>query len=104
MSRSTAIMVTFCLAILTGCATGPDSGPPPYPPVPPLMDDPMPKPPVTADALVWQPGHWDWTGSDYVWHHGLYIPAAGHGPLWQPGWWNRTAAGWRWERAQWVGN
>lgn len=105
MSRSTAIMVTLCLGILTGCMAGPDGGAlPPYPPVPPLMADPMPRPPVTAQALVWQAGHWDWTGSDYVWQAGQYVPAAGHGPLWRPGWWNLSAAGWRWEPAQWVGN
>jgi hypothetical protein len=34
----------------------------PYPPVPPLQTETMPLPPVTVTPLIWQPGHWDWTG------------------------------------------
>ena len=37
----------------------------PYPPVPALISETVPKPPVTAEPLMWQPGHWDWNGSGY---------------------------------------
>ena len=55
---------------------------PPAPPVPAPRADPMPLPPVTPEALIWQPGHWDWTGSGYVWAPGFYVPAASHGGNW----------------------
>ena len=61
---------------------------------PPGADTPVaetvPKPPVTAEPLMWQPGHWDWNGSGYVWTRGEYVPAGGHGNLWTPGWWMPT--------------
>ena len=75
---------------------------PPYPSVPALRADPMPKPPFTAEQLLWQPGHWDWSGSGYVWAPGQYVPAAGHGGSWMPGWWSRVDGIWRWEPAHWV--
>ena len=48
--------------ILAGCTT---INPPV--PVPAPMAETMPKPPVSAEPLIWQPGHWDWTGNAYVW-------------------------------------
>ncbi|MBV9249833.1 MAG: YXWGXW repeat-containing protein [Acetobacteraceae bacterium] len=62
----------------------------------------MPLPPVTAEPLIWQPGFWDWTGSGYSWHHGQYVPAAGHGDKFQPGYWARTPSGWVWQPAHWT--
>ena len=35
------------------------------------------QPPVSPVPLVWQPGHWDWTGSSYVWAPGQYVDAGG---------------------------
>lgn len=90
------------LGLLAGCAAQPGTSTGPYPPVPPLMAETLPKPPVTGDALVWQPGHWDWSGSGYLWQPGQYVPAAGHGGLWQPGWWAPMASGWSWQPAHWA--
>ena len=95
------IIVSLCgLLLLAACSAGVAT--PPYPPVPALQADPMPKPPVTQEPLIWQPGFWDWNGKAYAWTAGQYVPAAGHGSSWMPGWWNLTEGGWHWERAHWV--
>ncbi len=86
----------------TGCTQGSMAEANPYPPVPTLIPETVPKPPVTAEALEWQPGYWDWNGSGYVWARGQYVPAAGHGNLWMPGWWSRGAAGWAWQPPHWM--
>lgn len=83
-------------ALLAGCST--DN---PYPPVPAPLVEAMPKPPVSAEALTWQPGHWDWSGSGYVWLPGQYVPSAGHSNLWEPGFWAKTDGGWAWQPAHW---
>jgi hypothetical protein len=88
----------FCAVwIVAGCAT--DAAPPP---VPGPIAEPVPKPPVSATALIWQPGHWDWSGSSYAWVPGQYVARSGHGDLWMPAWWEKTAAGWVWHPAHWV--
>ena len=47
------VLVTV-VVLLVGC-----SEPSPPAPIPPPMAEAVPKPPVSAEALVWQPGHWD---------------------------------------------
>ena len=83
--------------LLAGCTLGGS----PYPPVPPLMAETMAKPPVTATPLIWQPGHWDWTGGGYVWQPGQFVPSEGHGNMWMPGYWAQTDGGWAWQPAHW---
>ena len=84
---------------LAGCAS---SGPPaPAPPPAPLAET-IPLPPVSAVPLIWQPGHWDWTGTSYVWSPGQFVTREGHGELWMPGFWDRTPSGWVWSPAHWV--
>ncbi len=83
--------------LLVGCA---ESAAPP--PVPAPMAESVPKPPVSAVPLVWQPGHWDWTGSSYVWTPGQYVDAAGHSGNWMPSYWDKTGSGWVWRPAHWM--
>ncbi len=92
----------IAVGLLAGCAGQTNTGANPYPPVPALLTEAMPKPPVTGEPLAWQPGHWDWNGTGYVWQPGQYVPAAGHGQLWQSGWWTRTPSGWSWQPAHWT--
>lgn len=94
--------VAATLGLLAGCTGNTATGANPYPPVPAPIAETMPKPPVTAESLVWQPGHWDWNGSGYVWQPGQYVSLAGHGSLWQPGWWSRTSDGWSWQAPHWM--
>ena len=88
-----------CLA-LAGCVPPPPPGPPP---VPPLQPETMGKPPPTGDALIWQPGHWVWTGSGYGWIQGEFVSAAGHGVMWMPGYWAQAPDGsYIWQPAHWM--
>jgi hypothetical protein len=82
--------------IVAGCAA--DNPPAP---VPPPMAETIPKPPVTATPLIWQPGHWDWTASSYVWTPGQYVAREGHSDMWMSGWWEKTSSGWVWHPAHW---
>jgi hypothetical protein len=71
--------------------------------VPPLQAETMGKPPVTTAPLIWQPGHWDWTGGGYAWVPGDFVPSAGHGVMWMPGYWAPTPDGsWGWQPAHWM--
>ena len=91
------------LALLAGCASQPaTTAANPFPPVPPPMQETIPKPPVSAVPLLWQPGHWNWNGSGYAWQPGEYVPAAGHGDLFQRGYWAETPNGWTWQPAHWT--
>jgi WXXGXW repeat (2 copies) len=83
--------------ILAGCTT---INPPV--PVPAPMAETMPKPPVSAEPLIWQPGHWDWTGNAYVWIPGQYVSAVGHGNRWIGGFWEPTDTGQVWHPAHWM--
>ena len=74
--------------ILAGCTT---INPPV--PVPAPMAETMPKPPVSAEPLIWQPGHWDWTGAAMSGYRAPYVSAEGHSIRWMPGFWEQTGAG-----------
>ena len=89
------------LTLLGGC-TSTTAGYP-YPPVPPPQPEVIPKPPVTAVPLLWEPGHWNWTGAGYVWQPGRYVPRDGHGGMFMPGWWRENPSGaYQWVPAHWL--
>jgi len=97
------LSVTLVMALLlAGCATETKVIRADHPPVPPTPTEVIPKPPVTAEPLMWQPGYWEWTGSAYVWRPGQYVPAEGHGNLWMPGYWHQGPSGWVWEAPHWT--
>jgi hypothetical protein len=83
--------------VLAGCSAS--SAPPP---VPAPISETIPKPPVSPTALIWQPGHWDWNVSAYVWVPGQYVAAEGHGNHWIPGFWENTDSGGVWHPAHWT--
>ncbi|MBN8891576.1 MAG: YXWGXW repeat-containing protein [Alphaproteobacteria bacterium] len=88
---------------LTGCSTVKENtGACPVPP--PLKTEERPKPPVSEDTQIWQPGHWDWNGSGYTWREGAWIKRAGGGNLWMDGHWerDRVPAPCYWVPAHWV--
>ena len=87
------------VCLLAACSN--TSGP--YPPVPAPRTDVQPLPPVSGEALAWQPGHWDWNGSGYAWAAGMYVPAAGHGMNWVREYWDRPNGQWEWQPAHWTG-
>jgi hypothetical protein len=103
MRKFTMLTAVLAVSLIAGCGERKQTDANPFPPVPPLISEGLPpKPPVTAEPLMWQPGHWDWNGSGYVWARGQYVPAAGHGNLWVPGWWSRSQAGWSWQPPHWT--
>ena len=102
MRHFSTLTALLAISLLAGCGQNQAADGNPYPPVPaPILETP-PKPPVTSEGLMWQPGHWDWNGSGYVWAQGQYVPAAGHGSLWMPGWWSRGPSGWTWQPPHWT--
>jgi len=96
-----ALALAGSIALLSGCVNE-TTGPFTPPPVPPLQTEVIPNPPVTAVPLIWQPGHWNWNGSGYVWQPGVYVPQDGHGNLFMPGYWQQSATGWAWIAAHWL--
>jgi hypothetical protein len=98
-----ALLAAACaagLSVLAGCAQTQTAFTPP--PVPPVQVEVIPKPPVTATPLIWQPGHWNWNGTGYVWEPGQYVPRDGHGDMYMPGYWAQTQAGWAWQPPHWM--
>ncbi len=107
LTHSAAALVLL-LGTLAACAqpqpTATASGANPNPPPPPVRSEEIPKPPVSEDPLIWQPGHWDWEGSGYAWRQGEWVKRAGHGTEWQDGYWsNQSGSGaWTWVPAHWM--
>ena len=89
----------FAILLLLGaCATV--SAPPA--PIPPPMAESIPNPPVSPVPLTWQPGHWNWTGSSFVWVPGQYVDLGGRGGTWMPPFWQQTNGGWVWQQGHWL--
>jgi len=72
----------------------------PYPAVPPLRAEIRPPPPV-GPRLVWQPGHWQWNGYEYVWSEGRWVQQRIVAQRWEPGHWVDRGGRWAWEPAGW---
>ena len=86
------------LLLVGGCVAA--QGPPE--PVPPPMAETIPRPPVSPVPLTWQPGHWDWTGSSFVWAPGQYVDLGGRPGNWMAPFWQSTGAGWVWQPGHWM--
>ena len=97
MNRARAV-AGLCLFFLEGCA----AFPPGHLPVPPIRAEQVPAPPNSNVVLIWQPGHYDWTGAAYVWVPGSWVDRAGHGTLWQDGYWRQTQRESVWVPAHWI--
>ncbi|HET7882833.1 MAG TPA: hypothetical protein VFL55_18260 [Acetobacteraceae bacterium] len=86
------------LLLLGACVAA--SGPPA--PIPPPMAESVPNPPVSPVPLTWQPGHWNWTGSSFVWVPGQYVDLGGRPGNWMPPFWQQTNGGWVWQQGHWM--
>ena len=53
-------------------------------------------------ALIWQPGHWDWTGSSYVWVPGQYVDRDGPQQTLDARLLGEDRVGWVWRPAHWM--
>ena len=96
-------MLAGALLLLGGCVSETRAvSTPPYPAPPPVPAETVPKPPVSEQPLIWQPGHWDWSGSGYAWREGRWVPREGHGTQWQDGYWTSDNGVWSWVPAHWL--
>jgi hypothetical protein len=76
--------------------------PPPYPPVPPPRYEPVPPP--RGERYIWEPGHWQWNGVQYVWVEGRYVARRPHYGHYVPGHWQWAPRLGRyvWRPAHWA--
>jgi hypothetical protein len=72
-------------------------------PPPPPQSELVPTPPVDAGPVVWQPGHWLLSGSNWVWQAGQYVPPPPGETTWVPGRWAQQSTGaWTWLEGHWA--
>ena len=73
---------------------------------PPPHSELVPPPPPGAGAVVWQPGHWLFTGApgrDWSWQPGQYVPPPMGQTTWVPGrWQQQPTGGWSWLEGHWA--
>jgi hypothetical protein len=86
------------VTLLAGCDTQSVPSPNPYPNVPTPRAESQP-PPISGQT--WQPGEWDWSGTDFVWNQGTYVDHRS-GWIWEPGHWAQDGSGWVWMNGAWV--
>jgi hypothetical protein len=80
------LLVIGCVFLVgLGSAQAQPPPPMPYGPVPPLRHEPIPPPP--PGRVVWQPGHWQWSGRQYVWVGGRSVEQRPHYRRWVEGRW-----------------
>jgi hypothetical protein len=89
--------------VLAGCAA-----PEPRPPAHVVVTIPAPpppraeyQPPPPTERAVWDPGHWNWNGRDYVWVGGRYIERPNVAMRWEPGHWIQQGGTWAWVDGSW---
>jgi hypothetical protein len=93
-----SVLVMIAVAAVVSSAGAQQSGPrfaqlaqtaaPPVPMIapaasPPLQEEAIPPPPTPA--VYWQPGHWTWVVSTWVWIAGQYVERPQPQAVWQPG-------------------
>jgi WXXGXW repeat (2 copies) len=76
------------------------------PPPPPPQASLVPPPPQGSGTVVWQPGHWSYTGAGdqpWTWIAGRYVaPPAPNEASWVPGAWQESSNGaWMWNAGHW---
>jgi hypothetical protein len=76
-------------------------GPVMAPPPPVVAPEPLPPPPGPVEAMVWVPGHYEWSGRAYYWVHGHYIQRPEPGLIWEPGVWVNVHGHYEWHGGHW---
>ncbi|HET6198465.1 MAG TPA: hypothetical protein VFE12_22060 [Acetobacteraceae bacterium] len=72
-------------------------------PPPPPQSELVPPPPPGAGPVVWQPGHWILSGSNWAWQPGQYVPPPPGETTWVPGRWaQQPTGGWTWIEGHWA--
>ena|SRR6185312_94807 len=77
----------------------------PVPPPPPHAEL-VPPPPSGVGPVVWQPGHWLYTGlaeKPWTWMGGEYVSVPPGANTWVPGRWaQQSSGGWSWQAGHWA--
>ena len=72
-------------------------------PPPPPQAELVPPPSPGMGPVVWQPGHWRFSGNTWVWQNGRYVPPPPGETTWVPGQWaQQTTGGWVWMEGHWA--
>ncbi len=75
-------------------------------PPPPPHSELVPPPPQGMGPVVWQPGHWMYTGSPgnpWAWQPGQYVSTPSGMTTWVPGHWTQQPnGGWFWMEGHWA--
>lgn len=66
---------------------------------PPVRYERIPEPPSREHC--WAAGHWNWSGSAYVWVPGYYHVRPRPGAVWVDGRWAHHERGWYWVEGHW---
>ena len=73
---------------------------------PPPHSELVPPPPPGAGPVVWQPGHWLFTGApgrEWSWQPGQYVPPPMGQTTWVQGHWQQQpTGGWVWLEGHWA--
>lgn len=91
--------------LAAGCAASPAPKVAACPTLPSkrLSARPEPLPPVSAQPLTLQPGHWDWADGNYVWTQPEWVPRHDAGvPIWQDGFWTPDGGACVWNPGHFV--
>jgi hypothetical protein len=70
----------------------------PNPPPEPMAEN---VPPAPGPTVYWQPGHWGWTGAQWVWLPGHYEQRPNQTAVWEPGHWQQSSNGYVWADGRW---
>ena len=90
------------LSLLSACAETSQKYAPVPAPVPQAQPESVPLPPVSSKPLLWQPGHYEWNGAEFVWYKGEWIERADRSTLWQDGFWQKQGSIFVWVPGHWV--
>ena len=72
-------------------------------PPPPRQADFVPPPSPGMGPVVWQPGHWRYSGDTWLWQPGQYTPPPPGQTTWIPGRWiQQSTGGWVWMEGHWA--
>ena len=59
--------------------------------------------PQGMGPVVWQPGHWRFSGNTWAWQPGQYVPPPPGQTTWVPGRWaQQPTGGWAWLEGHWA--
>jgi hypothetical protein len=70
----------------------------PTAPPPPRAESPGPLP---GGGMAWVPGYWAWTGNEFVWDGGRWVPIPVGATTWVPGRWESRSDGYAWVPGRW---